>query len=145
MMTTPHLGRNSLSLWREDRRSLLDALPSTAHLRPSRDGRGQQRGEAGSASAPAPSSVPVDSRDQLLARRRAAQRAWRLACERAERASRYLREVPAAPHSPATSPARERLEHEQREERQARTLYYRTAKETGALLSRLERADVGIA
>lgn len=85
------------------------------------------------------------SRDQLLARRRAAQRAWRSACEGAERASQYLHAAPSTPQSPAATTARERLEHAQHGERQARTFYYRVAKETGALLSRLERRDVRIA
>jgi len=90
---------------------------------------------------PAPRTAPVVSRDQLLARRRAAQRAWRLACERAERASRYLHEALAAPHSPAATTARECLEHEQREERQARSFYYHAAEEAGTMLSRLERSE----
>lgn len=85
------------------------------------------------------------SRDQLLARRRAAQRAWRSACERVERATQYLHEAQRAPHSPAATTTRERLEHARHRERQARTVYYRVAKESGALLSTLERTDVGIA
>jgi len=122
----------------------MDALPSTDDVHPSRDVGEPQRGESGSASSPAPSTAPVDSRDQLLARRRAAQRAWRSACERAERASRYLHEALTAPQSPAAATARERFEYAQRGERQARTFYYRVAEETGALLSRLERTDVRI-
>ena len=89
-----------------------------------------------------PRTAPVDSRDQLLTRRRAAQRTWRSACECAERASRYLHEALTAPHSPAAATARERLEHAQRGEQQARAFYYRVAEETGALLGGLERTDV---
>lgn len=122
----------------------MDAFPSTDDLHSSRDGSEPRRGESGSASSPAPSTALVDSRDQLLARRRAAQRAWRSACERAERASRYLREALTAPHSLAAATARERLEYAQRGERQARSFYYRVAEETGALLSRLDRTDVRI-
>lgn len=37
------------------------------------------------------------------------------------------------------------MEHAQRAERQARIWYYRVAKETGALLTSLERAGAGTA
>jgi len=123
----------------------MDALPTTDHTRLSRDGSGQRRTASGSASALVPGSRPAESRDQLLERRRAAQRAWRSACERAERASQFFHAAPSTPHSPVPTTARERLEHAQHGERQARTFYYRVAEETGALLSRLERTDVGIA
>ena len=86
----------------------------------------------------------AENRDQLVARRRAAQRAWRSACERAQRASQHLHKALAAPLSPAAVTARERLEHALRGERQARTSYYRVAEETGALLSSLERTGARI-
>jgi ferric-dicitrate binding protein FerR (iron transport regulator) len=86
----------------------------------------------------------VESRDQLVARRRAAQRAWRSASERAERAAQYLREALTAPNRLAATVARQRLEHAQRAERQARASYYLVAEETGALLSGLERTGAGI-
>lgn len=85
----------------------------------------------------------TESRDQLVARRRAAQRAWRSACERAQRATQHLHEALAVPLSPAAITARAGLEHAQRGERQARTSYYRVAEETGALLSSLERSAAG--
>ena len=48
-----------------------------------------------------------------------------------------------APFSPAARAARECVEHARRGERQARTSYYRVAKETDALLTSLERTDDG--
>ncbi|HZP49596.1 hypothetical protein [Actinocrinis sp.] len=83
----------------------------------------------------------MENRAQLVARRRAAQHAWRAARERMERAAQYLREALSAPHSSAATTARQRMEHAQRGERQARTSYYRVAEETGALLSGLERTN----
>jgi hypothetical protein len=89
-------------------------------------------------------SVPApESRDQLVVRRRAAQRAWRAACERTEQASRRLHEALDAPLSSATANARERLERAEHGERRARSAYYRVAEEIGVLLSRLERRHAG--
>lgn len=115
----------------------MDALLSAVDAHPGRSG--SRHGGSGSAVPSAPDACSAQSRDQLVARRRAAQRTWRSACERAQRASQYLREALTAPHSPAATTARERLEHAQRAERQARTSYYRVAEETGELLSSLER------
>jgi len=89
-------------------------------------------------------TVPApESRDQLVVRRRAAQRAWRAACERTEQASQRLHEALDAPLSSATANARERLLHAERGERRARSSYYRVAEEIGVLLSRLERRHAG--
>jgi len=78
----------------------------------------------------------AESRDQLIARRRAAQHAWRAAREGAERAAVRLHEASYPACSPAAE-ARLCLEHAERGERRARRSYYDVAKETGALLSRL--------
>jgi hypothetical protein len=121
----------------------MDALPSTGNARPSRGGSGRRPGESGPVFPPAPAARTAENRAQLVARRRAAQHAWRSACERAERAAQYLREALSSPHSPAATTARQSMEHAQRGERQARTSYYRVAEETGALLSGLERTDAG--
>lgn len=89
-------------------------------------------------------SVPEsENRDQLVVRRRAAQRAWRAACERTEQATQHLHEALDAPLSAAAAKARERLEHAQRGERRARSSYYRAAEEIGVLLSRIERRRTG--
>jgi hypothetical protein len=119
----------------------VDALLSTDIARPSRGGSGRWPGESRPAFPPTPAARAVENRAQLVARRRAAQHAWRAACERVERAAQYLRETLSAPHSPAATTARRRMEHAQRGERQARTSYYRVAEETGTLLSGLERTD----
>lgn len=121
----------------------MDAHPSadSAHS----NGSGPQRAASKAAFPLTPNTWSGESRDQLVARRRAAQRAWRLACEHAERASQYLSRALTAPHSPAVSTARERLEHALRGERQARTSYYRVAQETGALLSSLDRTGARLA
>lgn len=122
----------------------MDALPSAVDTHPGQRGSGLRHGQSGSAFPSVLNARTIESRDQLVARRRAAQRAWRSACERAERATQYLREALNAAPSPGATKARERLEHAQRGERRARRLYYRVAEETGALLSSLERTDAGI-
>lgn len=121
----------------------MDALSSTAKSRPDQDGSGRRPGESEPILPSASAAQTVENQAQLVARRRAAQHAWRCACERVERATQYLRDALNATHSPAATTARQRLEHAQSGERQARTSYYRVAKETGALLSRLERTHAG--
>lgn len=120
----------------------MDASPpagNTRHLGVS----ALRRGGAGP-TFPPESAVPVpESRDQLVVRRRAAQRAWRAASERTEQASQHLHEALDAPLSSVAAKARERLEHAQRGERRARSSYYRVAEEIGVLLSRLERRHTG--
>ena len=123
----------------------MDAPQTTDKVHTSRIGSGQPRAASGSAPVLTASARLAESRDQLLARRRAAQRAWRSACEGAERASQYLHAALSAPHSPGAATARQRLEHAQHGERLARTFYYRVAQETGTLLSRLERTDIMMA
>ncbi len=123
----------------------VDALPSTDNLRPGQGGSGTRRRASGPVS-PFPSAQAartIEDHDQLVARRRAAQQAWRHARERAERAAQHLSKALNAPLSPAANTARERMEHAQRGERRARIWYYRVAKETGALLTGLERAGAG--
>jgi hypothetical protein len=78
----------------------------------------------------------AESRDQLIARRRAAQHAWRAAREGMERAALHLNEASDPPFF-APNVARQRLELAQRGERRARLSYHRVAVETGVLLSRL--------
>ena len=81
----------------------------------------------------------AEDRNQLIARRRAAQRAWRTAGERVERASQHLVEALRTTHlATAVSAARASLEHARLGEQRARSSYYRVAQETGALLSRLQ-------
>ena len=121
----------------------MDAHPSADGAHPI--GSRPQRAASKAAFPLTPNTWSAESRDQLVARRRAAQRAWRSACEHAERASQYLGHALTAPHSSAASTARERLEHAQRGERQARTSYYRVAQETGALLSSLDRTGARLA
>lgn len=93
-----------------------------------------ERGEQGTGvgnSAPATAGIQ-ESREQIIERRRAAQLDWRRARQHVERAVRAL---PTA----AAADRRRCLEQAQSEERSARSLYYRVARETGALLSRLHR------
>lgn len=78
-----------------------------------------------------------ESRDQLILRRRSAQRAWRTARERADRAAQHLRETPAG-HVTRVA-IRDGLENAQVAERAARASYHRVAEETGTLLGRLAR------
>ena len=121
----------------------MDALSSTNDARASRGGSGFRHGGAGPVFASASAARTVENHDQLVARRRAAQQAWRCACERAERAAQSLDEALNAPLSSTATTARQHMEHAQRGERQARTSYYRVAEETGALLSGLERMAAG--
>ncbi|MBS2964859.1 hypothetical protein KGA66_17510 [Actinocrinis puniceicyclus] len=121
-----------------------DHAHPTGRAQPSRRGSGPRHGESGLSFPPAPAARTFESRDQLVARRRAAQRAWRAACERAERAAQFLGETLNAPLSAAAATAREHLENAQRGEQLARTSYYRVAEETGTQLSRIERTNPGI-
>jgi hypothetical protein len=97
-------------------------------------------GTAASATATAVGAAPLtqsaESREQVIARRRAAQHRWRAAREGVERAALRLHEASRPPGFPSAA-ARQRLEHAEHGERQARRSYYHVAKETGALLSRL--------
>ena len=102
---------------------------------PSQDS-GRPRDATSETAIRAPSTRGAESRDQVIARRRAAQRAWHAAREGAERAANRLHEA-SHPAGSASAVARLRLEHAERGERQARRSYYRVAEETGALLSRL--------
>lgn len=79
----------------------------------------------------------AESRDQLILRRRSAQRTWRTARERADRAAEHLRETPAG--HVARVAIREGLENAKLAERAARASYLRVAEETGTLLGRLAR------
>jgi hypothetical protein len=119
------------------------SLPAARTRHPGVDA--SSRGGPGAAPAfPSEPAVPeAESRDELVVRRRAAQRAWRAACDRTEQASQYLRDVLDTPLSAAAAKARECLEHAQHGELRARSSYYRVAEETGVLLSRLERAPAG--
>lgn len=83
-------------------------------------------------------SPPLETRDQLIHRRRSAQRIWRAARETADRAASHGREA-SADHARSAS-ARSSLEHARFAERAARDSYYRVAEETGMLLGRLARA-----
>lgn len=116
----------------------MDAPVSDDRSNPSQDSGGPlSHASATAVAAPSPTQN-AESRDQLIARRRAAQHAWRAAREGLERAVLRLHE-PSCPF-PADHPtavARLRLEHAERGERQARRSYYHVAEETGALLSRL--------
>lgn len=78
-----------------------------------------------------------ESRDQLILRRRSAQRAWRTAREGMEHAAEHLRATPAG-HVTRTT-IREALENAKLAERAARASYHRVAEETGTLLGRLAR------
>jgi hypothetical protein len=79
----------------------------------------------------------TEGRDQLILRRRSAQRAWRTARERADRAANHLRET--QPGQSESAAARTSLEHARLAERAARAFYHRVADETGTLLSKLSR------
>jgi hypothetical protein len=81
-------------------------------------------------------SPRLETRDQLILRRRSAQRAWRTAREIADRAALHLRETPGGHLVPA---AARNIERAQLAERAARASYYRVAEETGKLLGRLAR------
>ncbi len=78
-----------------------------------------------------------ESREQLIVRRRSAQRAWRMARERADRAAVHLRGLQSG--LAELKAARGRLEHARSEERTARASYGRVAEETGTLLDKLAR------
>ena len=103
---------------------------------PSRSSGGPGDATAATALRAAQQVQGAESRDQLIARRRAAQHAWRAAREGVERAALRLRETPY-PVGSQSAVARSGLEHAERGERQARRSYYHVAEETGALLSRL--------
>ena len=79
----------------------------------------------------------IESRDQLLVRRRLAQRLWRAARVRAEQAALALHQAPIGHTEPPG--ARTALEHAVLAERTARAAYQRVAGETGTLLGRLAR------
>ncbi|MBR7837198.1 hypothetical protein KDL01_28230 [Actinospica durhamensis] len=78
-----------------------------------------------------------ESREQLIVRRRTAQRAWRTAREHADRAATHLPGLQAG--LTELKAARGRLEHARSEERTARARYGRVAEETGTLLDKLAR------
>lgn len=146
-----HVGwRLRLIVWRKPlacaRRSavLVDASPPAGNTRRPAVSA-SRRGAPDATFAPEPTVPASESRDQLVVRRRAAQRAWRAACERTEQASRHLHEALDTPLYSTAAKARERLEHAQRAERRARFSYYRAAEEIGVLLSRLERTHTGLA
>jgi hypothetical protein len=80
---------------------------------------------------------PHESRDQLILRRRTAQRAWRSARESMDHAAEHLRATPTGHVTRAT--IRETLENAKLVERTARASYHRVAEETGTLLGRLAR------
>lgn len=103
---------------------------------PSQDSGRPRDATSETAIGAAPREQRAESRDQVIARRRAAQRAWHAAREGAERAAIRLHEA-SHPAGSASAVARLRLERAERGERQARRSYYRVAEETGALLSRL--------
>jgi hypothetical protein len=125
---------------------------SAEHSRPTRRSRGSAGGvsevlvpevpESDSPSSPSsPSAQPRqtgEDREQVIARRRAAQREWRAARQCVERASQSLVDAVGAPVALAVSSARDRLERAQLREREARSTYYRVAEETGALLGRIQ-------
>lgn len=79
----------------------------------------------------------AESREQLILRRRSAQRAWRTARESAERAAVHLRTTQVGHAEPGTD--RHGLERARVAERLARASYRRVAEETGRLLDRLAR------
>jgi hypothetical protein len=109
------------SLPREDRRSLMGTTKLT----------GEAPGLA--------SSLRLETRNQIIFRRRAAQRAWRAARESADRAALHLHKMPAG-HI-ARVAARDSFERARLAERAARDSYQRVAEETGTLLGRLARAS----
>jgi hypothetical protein len=79
-----------------------------------------------------------ESRDQVIFRRRSAQRAWHTARINAEQAALDLRETPPGPAAPPST-ARTALERARLAESTARAAYQRVAEETGTLLGRLTR------
>jgi hypothetical protein len=79
----------------------------------------------------------IESRDQLILRRRLAQRVWRAARVRAEQAALVLHQTPSGHAGPPD--ARTALEHALLAERTAHAAYQRVAGETGTLLGRLAR------
>src|SRR5438445_5459795 len=89
---------------------------------------------------PARQSPSEEGREQIIARRRAAQLVWRRARLRVELAGHALAAVERGPQTAATADCRRLVEQAALEERSARSLYSRVAEETGALLSRLHRA-----
>jgi hypothetical protein len=105
-----------------------------SHLSPDLEGSGD--GASVIALGQAQLARSVESRDQLIARRRAAQQTWRAAREGAEEAALGLHEA-SRPSGAPLAVARLRLEHAEHGERQARRSYQQVAEETGALLSRL--------
>lgn len=85
-----------------------------------------------------PQAGPPEEREQIIARRRAAQGDWHAARRRLERAVRCLAEAyPAV--SARAGDMRSRLDLAREEERVARSVYHTVARETGLLLSRLQR------
>jgi hypothetical protein len=112
---------------------------STGHISSYQQSRRPSGSESELRFPPVAPAGTAEDRNQLIARRRAAQRAWRTAGECVERASQLLVEAMRTTHlATAVSAARARLEHARLGEQQARSSYYRVAQETGALLSRLQ-------
>lgn len=86
-----------------------------------------------------PQAGPPEDREQIIARRRAAQGEWHAARRRLERAARSLAEAYSAASARGVREMRSRLDLAREEERLARSVYHTVAQETGQLLSRLER------
>ncbi|MGH6657375.1 MAG: hypothetical protein ACRDVE_19500 [Actinocrinis sp.] len=86
-----------------------------------------------------PQAGRPEGREQIIARRRAAQGDWHDARRRLERAAHRLAEASPAASARSVLGMRSHLDLARKEEHVARTVYRMVADETGRLLSRLQR------